>query len=121
MLFSPPLKGLFHPAYPARVVSWFAFVVAIFMGYENGDKQRPTKRRLVQGMMDETDPLGLLSIRRKIPLAKIFLCLQIRFRSKVEWVSTFERRRFSTRQSDGWKRSLRAEYSAWWKSGLNRC
>ena len=27
------LKGLFHPACHARVVSWFAFVVAIFMGH----------------------------------------------------------------------------------------
>ena len=26
------LKGLFHPAFLARVVSWFPFVVAIFMG-----------------------------------------------------------------------------------------
>ena len=37
------LKGLFHPACLARVVSWFAVVVAIFMGHENGDKQRPVK------------------------------------------------------------------------------
>ena len=37
------LKGLFHPACRARVVSWIAFVVAIFMGHENGDKQKPTK------------------------------------------------------------------------------
>ena len=51
------LKGLFHPACLARVVSWFAFVVAIFMAHENGDKQRPAKRRHVQGMLDETDPL----------------------------------------------------------------
>ena len=52
------LKGLFHPAYLARVVSWFAFVVAVFMAYENGDKQRPAKRRHMQGMLDETDPLN---------------------------------------------------------------
>ena len=51
------LKGLFHPACLARVVSWFAFVVAIFMGHENGDKQMPAKRRHVQGMLDETVPL----------------------------------------------------------------
>ena len=51
------LKGLFHPACLARVVSWFTFVVAIFMGHENGDKQRLGKRRHVQGMLDETDPL----------------------------------------------------------------
>ena len=25
--------------------------------HENGDKQRPTKKRQVQGMLDETDPL----------------------------------------------------------------
>ena len=56
--------------------------------------------------------LSLLSTRRKITLAKIFLCLQARFRSKVEWVSTFERHRFSASQSDCWKRSLLAEYSA---------
>ena len=51
------LKGLFHPACLARVVSWFAFVFAIFMAHENGGKQRPTRRRHVQGMLDETDPL----------------------------------------------------------------
>ena len=49
------LKGLFHPACLARVVSWFAFVVAIFMGHENGFKQRLPKRRHVQGMLDERD------------------------------------------------------------------
>ena len=51
------LKALFHPACLARVVSWLAFVVAIFMGHENGDKQRPAKKRHVQGMLDETAPL----------------------------------------------------------------
>ena len=30
------------------------------MGHENGDKQRPTKRRHVQGMLDETEPLNNL-------------------------------------------------------------
>ena len=52
------LKGLFHPAFLARVISWFPFVVAIFMGHENGGKQRLAKRRHVQGMLDETDPLN---------------------------------------------------------------
>ena len=52
------LKGLFHPACLARVVSWFAFVDAIFMAYENGHKQRPVKGQHVQGMLDETDPLS---------------------------------------------------------------
>ena len=33
------LKGMFHPACLARVVSWIAFVVAIFMGHENGDNK----------------------------------------------------------------------------------
>ena len=51
------LKGLFHPAFLARVDSWFPFVVAIFMGHENGGRQRLAKRRHVQGMLDETDPL----------------------------------------------------------------
>ena len=32
---SKSLKGVFHPAYLARAVSWFAFVVVIFMGHEN--------------------------------------------------------------------------------------
>ena len=50
------LKGLFYLACLARVVSWFAFVVAIFMGHENVDKQRSTWRRHVQGMLNETDP-----------------------------------------------------------------
>ena len=52
------LKGLFHPACLARVVSWIAFVAATFMAQENGDKQRPTKRRHVQSMLDETVPLS---------------------------------------------------------------
>ena len=33
------LKALFHPAFLARVDSWFAFVVAIFMAHENGDNK----------------------------------------------------------------------------------
>ena len=32
--FQNILKGLFHPACLACVVSWFAFVVAIFLGHE---------------------------------------------------------------------------------------
>ena len=60
--FYSVLKGLFHPACLARVVSWFAFVVANFMGHENGDKQRSAKRRHVQGMLDETDPLTLSKV-----------------------------------------------------------
>ena len=51
------LKGLFYPACLARVVSWFASVVAIFMGHENDEKKRSAKRRHVQGMLDKTDPL----------------------------------------------------------------
>ena len=31
------LKALIQPAYLARVASWLAFVVAIFMVHENGD------------------------------------------------------------------------------------
>ena len=68
------LKGLFHPACLARVVSWFAFVVAIFLGHGNGDKQRPTKRRHVQGMLDETDPLKQLMLLyyKFCPSARLF-------------------------------------------------
>ena len=51
------LKGLFHPACLARIISWFAFVVTVFMAHENGDKQRQTKRHHVQDMLVETDPL----------------------------------------------------------------
>ena len=32
--------------------------VAIGMDYENGDKQRQTKRQHAQGMLNETDPLS---------------------------------------------------------------
>ena len=64
------------------------------------------------------DSLSLLSTVQKILHAKMFLCLQARFLLKVEWVSTFERFAFSASQSDDWKRSLRAEYSVQWKSGL---
>ena len=60
LIFVLPLKGLFHPAYLARVVSWFAFVVAIFMAHENGEKQRLGKRLHVKGMLDETDLLTVL-------------------------------------------------------------
>ena len=38
------LKGLFHPACVANVVSLFASVAAIFMVHENGDEQRQAKR-----------------------------------------------------------------------------
>ena len=71
MLGRLTLKGLFHPACLARVVSWFAFVVAIFMGHENGGKQKPTKRRHVQGMLDETDPLMYKS-KAKIDVKILF-------------------------------------------------
>ena len=37
--FIGTLKGLFHPACLARAISWLAFVVAIFMGHENGDNK----------------------------------------------------------------------------------
>ena len=33
------LKGSFHPAFLARVTSSLAFVVAIFMGHDNGDNK----------------------------------------------------------------------------------
>ena len=33
------LKALIQPAYLARVASWLAFVVAIFMVHENGDNK----------------------------------------------------------------------------------
>ena len=32
------------------------------MGHENGGKQRLAKRRHVQGMLDETDPLRVLGV-----------------------------------------------------------
>ena len=54
------LKGLFHPACLARVVSWFAFVAPILMAHENGNEQRQAKRRQMQGMLDETDPLSAI-------------------------------------------------------------
>ena len=55
------LKGLFHPACLARV-----------MGHENGKKQRLSKRRNVQGMLDETDPL-MISISLSL-MSVSFLC-----------------------------------------------
>ena len=58
------LKGLFHPGCLARVVSLFASVAAIFMVHENGDEQRQAKRRHVQGMLDERDPLRNLLKQR---------------------------------------------------------
>ena len=33
------LKALIQPAYLARVASWLAFVVTIFMAHENGDNK----------------------------------------------------------------------------------
>ena len=60
----PPgaLKGSSHPACLARVVSWFACVVAIFMAHENGDKQRPVNRGQVQGILDATEFVYLMVI-----------------------------------------------------------
>ena len=52
------LKGLFHPACLARAAPLFAFVVAMsFVGPMKWRQQKPTERRYVQGMLDETDPL----------------------------------------------------------------
>ena len=53
------LKGLFHPAFLAHVVSWLAFVVAIFLAHENGDNKGKSRKQHVQGMMDETDSLTI--------------------------------------------------------------
>ena len=33
------IKDLFHPALLAHVLSWLAFVVAIFMGHAKGDNK----------------------------------------------------------------------------------
>ena len=33
------LKGLFHPAFLAGVISWLAFVVAIYTAHENGENK----------------------------------------------------------------------------------
>ena len=52
------LRGLFRPACLARVVSWFAIVVAIFMAHESGDKRGPAGGRRVRGVLDEADPLS---------------------------------------------------------------
>ena len=59
------LKGLSHPACLASAVSWFAFVVAIFMG--NGNKQRLVKGRHAQGMLDATDPLKFPDSQQQFP------------------------------------------------------
>ena len=48
---------MFHAACLAWVVSWLPSVVTIFMAHANGDKQWPAKRRHMQGILDETDPL----------------------------------------------------------------
>ena len=39
LLFVNHLKALIQPAFLARVASGLAFVVAIFMGHENGDNK----------------------------------------------------------------------------------
>ena len=56
--FDYVLKGLFHPACLARVVSWLAFVCPHFHGPWKWRQQRQIKRRHVQGMLDEIDPLN---------------------------------------------------------------
>ena len=77
------LKCLFHPAFLAHVLSWLAFVVAIFMAHENGDKQRQTKGRHVQGMMDETDPLTRKFVRLATRMV-LNLCFVVH-ESTLEW------------------------------------
>ena len=69
------LNGLFHPACLARVTSWFAFVFVIFIGHENGDKQRPVKGRHVQRMLDETDPLELSTPKGRCSIVVWSLCI----------------------------------------------
>ena len=53
------LKVCFHPAFLALVISWLAFVRRHFRGPRKWRQQRQTKRRHVQGMLDERDPLRL--------------------------------------------------------------
>ena len=48
------LKGLFHPAFFARVVFWLALVCHEFHCPSKWGQQRQSKRRHVQGMLDET-------------------------------------------------------------------
>ena len=66
------LKGLCHPAFLARVISWLAFVFTIFMGHENGDnKGKPKddtykacwmKQTLKTGRKEPKMPLDSLSL-----------------------------------------------------------
>ena len=37
------LKGVFQPALLARAVSWFSFVVTIFMDHENDDNKSKSR------------------------------------------------------------------------------
>ena len=59
------LKDLCHPACITRVISWFAFIVTIFMAHKNGDKQWPAKRRHVPGILDEIDLLNIYRVPPK--------------------------------------------------------
>ena len=62
------LKGLFHPLFLARVISWFAFVCRL-MGNENGDNKGKRGKPIdgtCKGMMEETDPL-MVCMGMRIP------------------------------------------------------
>ena len=55
------LKDMFHPACRAPVsLGWPLFIA---MAMKMAAKQRPTKRRHVQGMLGEIDPLSSVCAR----------------------------------------------------------
>ena len=62
------LKGLFHPGCCARVISGLPFFVAIFVDHENGGNR--TKRRHVQDILDERDPLIFGDLRVEFLMKK---------------------------------------------------
>ena len=72
---SNQLKGSVSSSMPCTCRLLDCLCSCHFMAHENGDKQRPTKRRHVQGMLDETDPFNLLKFKVNFPVGcccKIF-------------------------------------------------
>ena len=65
------------------------------MGHENGHKQRPAKRRHVQGMLDETEPLrdksrvGMIEAKYKSILLSVMTGVSYFYHYFLSFLSDF--------------------------------
>ena len=79
------------------------------MAHETGDEQRPTKRRHVKGMLDDTDPLSLMNFRL---YESSSTTLETRSHSNHLLCTSFVTYQEGTAYRNGENSNLRLDYSA---------